>query len=171
MGFVSFLKYWENCFEQTCFKHDSSAFFSNFAEYKLEDMAKKKKVEDKTSVKSLINAAGLKDLPQGDTIRFVVGAILLLIAILMLLAFTSNFITGPMDQAHVESSDLDRAQNYGGRLGAYLAYFFMNDCFGICAYFIPIFLLLASMKLMKAYKVRLWKWFIYCTILCMFCLW
>ena len=128
-------------------------------------MAKKKKVEDKTSVKSLINAAGLKELPQGDTIRFVVGAILLLIAILMLLAFTSNFITGPMDQAHVESSDLDRAQNYGGRLGAYLAYFFMNDCFGICAYFIPIFLLLASMKLMKAYKVRLWKWFIYCTIL------
>ena len=126
-------------------------------------MAKKKKIENKTDVKSVINAAGLRELPQKETLRFVLGMALFVVAVYMLLAFTSNFITGPTDQARVEACNLNNAHNYGGRIGAYLAYYFMNDCFGVCAYFVPVFLLLTSMKLMRAYKVRLWKWFFYCT--------
>lgn len=144
-------------------KLDGFAFFCKFAKDILERMAKKKKIENKTDVKSVINAAGFRELPQKETLRFILGIALFVVAIYMLLAFTSNFITGPTDQARVETSSLDNAHNYGGRIGAYLAYYFMNDCFGICAYFIPIFLLLTSVKLMRAYKVRLWKWFLYCT--------
>ncbi len=128
-------------------------------------MSKKKKPAAKGGPKKLLNIAGIKDLFQGDTLRFLTGLVLLVVALLMLLSFTSNFFTGNLDQAGVEAGNLELPKNYAGWLGAYTAYYFMHECFGICAYFIPLFLLLASMKLMRAYRVRLWKWFLNCTIL------
>jgi len=119
----------------------------------------------KAGVKELLTGGGVKEWAQGDTLRFLCGLFLLIAAIFMLLAFTSNFFTGLADQSGCEGGDLTEAANYGGSLGARTAYYFMHDCFGLCAYFIPVFLIFASMKLMRAYKVRLWKWFLNCTIL------
>lgn len=115
--------------------------------------------------KLMSNFGSWKELLQGDTLRFVFGLLLLITALFMLLAFTSNFFTGHMDQAGCESGSLENAANYGGNLGARVAYYFMHDCFGACAFFIPIFMIFTSMKLMRAYKVRLWKWFLNCSIL------
>ncbi len=125
----------------------------------------KKKKEDKSKSKLMSKVTGFKEVLSGETLRFVIGLTLLVVALFMLLAFTSHFSMGSLDQAELEAGSMEIAHNHGGRLGAYMAHYFMNDCFGICAYFIPIFLLFASMKLMRAYKVRLWKWFLNCTIL------
>jgi len=116
-------------------------------------------------IKDLLKTGSLKDWAQRDTLRFLCGLFLLVSSIFMLLAFTSNFFTGLSDQSGCETGDLSEAANYGGNLGAHVAYYFMHDCFGVCAFFIPLFLVLASMKLMRAYKVRLWKWFLNFTIL------
>lgn len=121
--------------------------------------------DGKAGVKELLAAGGVKEWAQSDTLRFLCGLLFLISAIFMLLAFTSNFFTGLADQSGCESGNLVEAANYGGSLGARTAYYFMHDCFGLCAYFIPIFLIFASMKLMRAYKVRLWKWFLNCAIL------
>ena len=49
--------------------------------------------------------------------------------------------------------------NYCGSIGAIMSYFFMAVNFGIPAFFIPIFVVLVGVKLMKIYIVNLWKWF------------
>lgn len=101
----------------------------------------------------------------GDTLRFVVGLLILISALFMLVAFTSHFFTGGEEQSAMESDHLNEVHNVGGVIGAYTARYFMDQCFGVCAYFIAIFLLALSVKLLRAYKVRLWKWFLNCSIL------
>ncbi|MBR1732604.1 MAG: DNA translocase FtsK 4TM domain-containing protein [Alloprevotella sp.] len=109
---------------------------------------------------------GWKSLLSGETLRFVVGMLLLIIAIFMLISFASTiFVTGALDQAATEAGNLTNAKNYGGKLGAYTSDFFINRSFGICSAFIPMFLLLLSMKLMNTYRIRLWKWFLNFSIL------
>ena len=119
----------------------------------------------RAGIKDLAEAGGLKEILQGETLRFICGLLLLIVALFMLLAFSSNFVTGAEDQSGVEAGQLTDPANYGGRVGAYVAYYFMHECFGIPSYFIPLFFLFASMKLMSAYKVRLWKWFLNFTFL------
>ena len=80
-------------------------------------------------------------------------------------AFTCCFVScrtfnGPADQGGAQSCNLEHAANYGGVLGAYVSYYFMDGCFGITSIFIPLFTLLVGVKLMGAYRVRLWKWFL-----------
>lgn len=102
---------------------------------------------------------------QKETILFLTGCILLVISLLMLLSFTSHIFTGAEDQGLIEAHASDGFSNYAGSIGAYCANFWMNQCFGFAAFFIPIFLLAAAMKLTKAYRVRLWKWFLHCAFL------
>ena len=103
---------------------------------------------------------------QRDSLRFVVGLFIIIISLFLILAFSSHFMTGWEEQSAVQNgTDFEEVQNYGGRLGAYAAYYFMDNCFGASAYIIPIFFLLLGVKLMNAYKVRLWKCFIHCGIL------
>ena len=49
--------------------------------------------------------------------------------------------------------------------GAQLASYLINDCFGISSFFILIYLAVAGLKLMRVRVVRLWKWFIGCSLL------
>ena len=108
---------------------------------------------------------GWKSLWAGDSVRFIVGLLILIIALFLILSFSSHFITGGEEQADIQAGELDSAANYGGRLGAYVSYFFMDRCFGVSAYLIPVFLLALGVKSMRVYKVRLWKWFINCAFI------
>lgn len=90
----------------------------------------------------------------------------------MLLAFSSFFFTGGNDQSilsHPNPGELletgNRIQNYAGARGAQLSQFLINDCFGISAYLIIVFLIVTGMKLMKAYDFKLRKWFAGCSLL------
>lgn len=101
-----------------------------------------------------------------ETARFIVGLTVLVVALFLLLSFASHMITCVDDADLAESAALGgQPANYGGPLGALAAHFFMDEGFGLCAFLLPAMLLLLSVKMMQAYKPRLWKWFINFTIL------
>lgn len=109
---------------------------------------------------------------KNETIHFVIGLMLVIFSVYLLLAFSSFFFTGAADQSIIDSgnpADLsvvdNHVKNYAGSRGAQLASYLINDCFGISSFFILVFLAVAGLKLMRVRVVRLWKWFIGCTLL------
>lgn len=132
----------------------------------------KKKTEDKTNEEKLITPGKVVTAIKSETFHFSVGLFCVIFGVYMLLAFSSFFFTGGNDQSilsHPNPGELletgNRIQNYAGARGAQLSQFLINDCFGISAYFIIVFLIVAGMKLMKAYEFKLWKWFAGCSLL------
>lgn len=98
-----------------------------------------------------------------DYYRFAAGMVLLVVAFFMIISMASNIFTGNEDQADVLAGTVMRASNYGGKLGAYCAYYFMNNLFGVFSLLIPIFLLGVVLKVMlkEASPIRLWLLFIH----------
>ena len=96
-----------------------------------------------------------------ETLRFIFSMLALAIAVFLLLSFVSYPFTGAYDQTYVEGGGASHAvKNWCGKFGAPVSEYFINGCFGFMAFLIPIFMILLSMKLLGAYKVRLWKWFL-----------
>ena len=133
-------------------------------------MAKKKaeKAPEPKEIKSSRIGAFLKS----ETTHFVIGLISIIFAVYLLLAFTSFFFTGAADQSildnHAPNELLEtgnQIKNYAGARGAQVAEGLINGCFGVAAYFIVLFLAVMGMKMMRAYKFRIWKWFMSCTIM------
>ena len=109
---------------------------------------------------------------KSETTHFVIGLISVIFAVYLLLAFTSFFFTGAADQSildHQQPGELmqtaNQVKNYAGARGAQLSEYLINDCFGIAAYLIVLFLAVLGMKLMRAYQFRIWKWFMSCTVM------
>ena len=107
-----------------------------------------------------------------ETLRFIVGLMLVIFSVYLLLAFSSFFFTGAADQSILDSGngkDLmavdNGVKNYAGSRGAQLSSYLINDCFGISSFFILVFLAAAGLKLMKVRHIRLWRWFICCSLL------
>ena len=126
-----------------------------------------KKKEDTKPLKKLIDSFRLKEELKGETLHFVLGMGILLLAVFMIMAFTSYIPTGAKDQSTMEAiadghpaADTPDIENATGYWGARIAFFLMDGCFGIAAYFIPLFLIFASMKLMRTYRVNLWRKFL-----------
>ncbi len=127
-------------------------------------MAKKKKQQQSAS---FMEALGAKNIFQNEKLNFILGLILFGVAIYFILSFVSFFSSGAADQTLIESpregeinNQNGEFQNSCGSLGAYTAYFFIKQCFGLPSFLIPIFLILLSLRLMKAYtSVNLLKWF------------
>ena len=138
-------------------------------------MANKKDISTKKNKKerndSTQTGNSLIGFFKSETTHFAIGLIFLIIAVYLLLVFTSFFFTGAADQSIVENpveninQAMSEVQNYGALGGAHISYFFINNGFGLAAYFIVLFLAVAGLKLMRAYKFLLWKWFLCCTIL------
>lgn len=128
-----------------------------------------KKTDTSKSAKAASMAGKTWTLLKSETTSFVIGLLCVIFGVYMLLAFSSFFFTGGNDQSiltHPNPSELletgNRIQNYAGARGAQLAQFLINDCFGIPAYCIIVFLVVAGMKLMKAYQFRIRYWFVGC---------
>lgn len=109
---------------------------------------------------------------KSETAHFIIGLFCVIFGVYLLLAFSSFFFTGGNDQSiltHQENNELlqtdNRIRNYAGARGAQLAQFLINDCFGIPAFIIVVFLIVTGMTLMKAYQFQLKKWFAGCTII------
>ena len=127
-------------------------------------MARKK---DKRKPASLSEVLGVNDILHNEFLNFIIGFLLLALAIYMTLSFISYFATGAADQSLIEAPrageimNNDREfQNSCGSIGAYVAHFFINRCFGLAAFMIPVFLVMAALKLIRAYQINLSKWFI-----------
>ena len=130
-------------------------------------MAKKKisKASEKPA-SSLREALGIDKIFFNERINFMIGFCLLIVAAYLIWAFISYFTTGAADQSLIESprdgeilNEAREFQNSCGSLGAYAAHFFIKRCFGLAAFFIPIFMLMVAVTMMRAYQVRLLKWF------------
>lgn len=136
-------------------------------------MAKKQvKTVGKMRSKSVDKQGGIrgwmeysKNLWGQEAWRFIVGVVLMVCALFLLVAFTSHFFTGWEEQSSIEAGMSNGAKNYGGTLGARAAEYFMDRGFGISAYFIPVFTIVLGIKLIKVYRIRLWKWFLNCAFL------
>ena len=133
-------------------------------------MAKKNSIKDTEQTLSLFGK--IRAIFKNETIHFVIGLILVIFSVYLLLAFSSFFFTGAADQSIIDSGNAQElaatnngVKNYAGSRGAQLASYLINDCFGISSFFILVFLAVAGLKLMRVRVVRLWKWFIGCSLL------
>ena len=135
-------------------------------------MAKKKttKVSEKSA--SFQQAIGIDNIFHNERINFVIGFCLLFIAGYLTWAFASYLVTGSADQSMIEAprageilNQNHEFQNACGSLGAYAAWYFIKRCFGLAAFLIPVFILMISVTLMRAYKVKLLKWFMCLTLI------
>ncbi len=134
---------------------------------KLGNKTRKKKpsaAKEASGANIVLNSEG-EPIGKRETASFIIGLLLLVLSLLMLLSFISHLNSGGMDQKLVQEGAWEGYSNLIGALGAYNAWFWMDRCFGLAAFFIPFFLFMTSMKLVQAYKVRLWKWFIHSAIL------
>ena len=135
-------------------------------------MAKKKK-KTKASTTSFSEAIGIKHFFISERLIFLLGALLGVVAIIMMTSFVSYFTTGAADQSTIEnlrSGELMNEHrifaNKCGSMGAYLSYYFIHDCFGLAAFAIPLFLLMVALRMMRIYQINLLKWFL-CLVLIM----
>jgi len=127
---------------------------------------KSKKKKSKDSSITFKQATGLDNIFGNEKLNFTLGMILFTLAICMTIAFISFLTTGNADVSLIEfprTGELANEQhvfsNSCGSIGAYVAYFFIKRCFGLAAFIVPIFMLIASLKMMRAYNVQLLKWF------------
>lgn len=126
-------------------------------------MAKKKKEKTPKTFSEAIGAHYIIN----DKTGFVLGIVLLCLALYVSVAFISYFSTGEADQSLVTAlrpGEIENStkvfQNSCGSVGALLSYFFIARCFGIPAFIIPLYIILCGVRMIKAYeKINLWKWF------------
>ena len=133
-------------------------------------MAKKKIMR---TDKSFSEVSGLKSVLQNDILNFIFGIILVLLSIYVIIAFISYFSTGQYDQSiildHSPHEILNKNgefKNSCGSFGAFVSYFFISRCFGLSAFIIPVFMGMAGLRLVRAYKINLLKWF-FCLMIAM----
>ena len=129
-------------------------------------MVKKKREKKENRPSRFLDTIGFKHVFANEKLGFLVGMLLLLVAGYLTIAFISYFTTGSADQSMIESpregeilNEHQEFTNTCGSVGAYAAWYFIKRSFGISAFFIPVFLFLVSIHLIKAYRVNLLKWF------------
>ena len=135
-------------------------------------MAKKKREKKENRPSGFFDILGFKTFFANERLGFLLGVLFFLVAGYLTLAFISYFTTGAADQSMIETPRegemLNQHQEFTntcGSVGAYAAWYFIKRCFGLSAFFIPIFLFLVSIHLIKAYRVNLLKWFMALMIL------
>ena len=134
-------------------------------------MAKKNSTAKDTEL-SLSFFGKVSALFRSETVHFVIGLVLVIFSVYLLLAFSSFFFTGAADQSIIDGGSAQElistnngVKNYAGSRGAQLASYLINDCFGVSSFLILVFLAVAGLKLMRVRVVRLWKWFIGCSLM------
>ena len=128
----------------------------------------KRKTEKKVKSNSESSwLTSIRHIFEDERSYFVVGFLLLCIAIYLTLAFVSYFTTGAADQSLIEDpregeilNSHREFTNTCGSIGAYAAWYFIKRCFGLPAFLIPLFILLLGIHLIRAYRVNLLKWFL-----------
>ena len=110
---------------------------------------------------------------KSETFHFCVGLSFVIFAIFLLLAFASFLFNSSADQSIIESNGVavnpsevaTHAKNNAGLRGAQVSHYLINTCFGFGALFIIAFLIASGMKMMHVWTIKVWKWFILCSLL------
>ncbi len=125
-----------------------------------------KKRNTKTSEKPHKAATANGDMEEpisnSELIRWIGGGLLILCAILMLIAFTSNLFTGAEDQSYPNA---ERAANWLGGFGVWLVRIVMDRTFGQATFILPVLMIVTAFRILQIGRIRLWKWLINCILL------
>ena len=131
--------------------------------------SKNKKPEQSASTFS--QALNIDKIFHNERLNFVLGFLLMFISVYLVWAFVSFLSTGDADQSLIESPKPSEYLNQGGEfanscgsLGAYASWFFIKRCFGLASFLIPVYLFMVSLKMVRAAKPALLKWFFCLTI-------
>ena len=132
-------------------------------------MATKKK--PKSSIETYQTYQKIKTFLKSQTFISSIGIILLAFAIFMLLAYLSFFFNGPADQSILDTTSQpelaksdDHIENNTGPIGARIANYLINDCFGLGSLGIIIFLGILGLRLIRVRSFNLTYWFFTCFI-------
>lgn len=114
---------------------------------------------------------------KNERTQFTIGFFLFVIALVLIIAFSSYFFTAEADQSlllSMKEGDVSNTnnsfQNLCGSLGAIVSHFLIADCFGIAAFGIPLLIILVGLKLTRAYKsINLLKWFFSIALIMIWC--
>ena len=136
-------------------------------------MARKKRAKKHTTFLESIGIGLFKD----ERTQFTIGFFLFVVALVLIIAFTSYFFTADADQSlllSMKEGDVSNTnnsfQNLCGSLGAIVSNYLIADCFGIAAFGIPLFIIMVGLKLTRAYKsINLLKWFFSIAIVMIWC--
>lgn len=126
---------------------------------------------DENTIESTSMLHKIKAILKNEIVSFIIGLFLIMFALYLLIPYLSFFITGGADQSILDSasSDLNSTdngiKNMGGARGAQLAYWLINNSFGVASIFIIAFLGAAGIRMMKVRKLNMWRWFFGCTML------
>jgi len=96
-----------------------------------------------------------EELSVTEGIAWTIGILLLLVALAMTISYTSYLLAGPGNED----------KNWLGSGGLWIAKNVMEGSFGIATYFVPIFLFALVFRIFQIGRIRIWKWFLNCTIL------
>ena len=141
-------------------------------------MAKKKttKTTKQKTASSLSEALDLKNIFHNERVSFIFGAFLFIVAGFMMWAFVSFLATGAADMSIIETpkdgeilNQNHEFMNACGSVGAYTSWFFIKRCFGLAAFLIPVYIFLIALRLVRAYEVKLLKWFMCLAIIMIWC--
>ena len=128
----------------------------------------KKDIKEKREIKWIQN---IRATIKNETVQFVAGLLCVMVALYMILAFTSFVLNGGADQSILEQQNLteqvanpsnEEIQNATGERGAHIAYSLINHSFGISSYSIALFLGLLGLTLMRVRRFNLKYWAICC---------
>ena len=108
-------------------------------------MAKKKSESKSKKGFNLADVLEFKDMFHNEKLNFVLGCLLVCVAIYLILAFISYFSTGAADQSLIEDPRDGEVMNAHhefsntcGSIGAYASWYFIKRCFGLPAFLIPV---------------------------------
>ena len=101
-----------------------------------QNMVKKKKDKKTNSGTSFSGVLGVGKIFHNEKLNFILGILLVCIAIYMTLAFISYFTTGAADQSLIEDPKEGEIMNENrefintcGSIGAYTSWYFIKRCF------------------------------------------
>ena len=115
------------------------------------------------------NVPGKQDVVDGigkwELTSFVIGFLLIVVSVFLLVSFCSYLFTGAADYSLLESgadlaNEAGQYKNVCGSWGANVAYFFLNKCFGLASFVIPIYMIILGFRMMRIYRVKLLRKFI-----------
>ena len=107
---------------------------------------------------------------KGEIFSFFLGLCLVVMALFMFVAFISYILTGEADYSLLEQgadpfNKTLQYKNACGSLGAIVAYFFLNDLFGLASFIILPYMVILGLRLMRSFKFTLLRKFILFTLL------
>ncbi len=94
-----------------------------------------------------------------EKVRFFTGLLLLVFAVYMLVVFISYLSSGKADQDSVNINDNSNYiyENWGGKFGFKVGYYFIFKGFGLGSFFLPLVIGAFGLALMRVKYFRLWK--------------